>query len=178
MKYRLFTSESVTEGHPDKVCDSISDAVLDAVLTVDSDAHCACETCATTDMVLVMGEIRSNARVDIDQIVRDPVKNIGYDRDCFGFDSHTLTVINRRHAQSVDIAKGVDTSEEAQEEADDNAYDRQGAGDQGRSSKTCGSPSGMYSHSGRNGFAPNDAAAHSIAAMRTACLFICGPRFP
>lgn len=131
MKYRLFTSESVTEGHPDKVCDSISDAVLDAVLTVDSDAHCACETCATTDMVLVMGEIRSNARVDIEQIVRDTVKKIGYDRDCFGFDSHTLTVINRLHAQSVDIAKGVDTSEEAQEEADDNAYDRQGAGDQG-----------------------------------------------
>ena len=130
MKYRLFTSESVTEGHPDKVCDSISDAVLDAVLTVDSDAHCACETCATTDMVLVMGEIRAAAQVDIEKIVRDTVARIGYDRDCFGFDSHTLTVINRLHAQSQDIAQGVDTSEEAAE-GDSAAYDRQGAGDQG-----------------------------------------------
>ena len=130
MKYRLFTSESVTEGHPDKVCDSISDAVLDAVLTIDSDAHCACETCATTDMVMVMGEVRSSAQVDIEKIVRETVADIGYDRDCFGFDSHTLTVINRLHAQSQDIANGVDTSEEAAE-GDHAAFDRQGAGDQG-----------------------------------------------
>ena len=131
MKYRLFTSESVTEGHPDKVCDSISDAVLDAVLTIDSAAHCACETCATTDMVMVMGEIRANASVDIEKIVRETVADIGYDRDCMGFDSHTLTVINRLHAQSQDIAMGVDTSEEAQEDEVGSAYDRQGAGDQG-----------------------------------------------
>ncbi len=131
MKYRLFTSESVTEGHPDKVCDSISDAVLDAVLTLDSAAHCACETCATTDMVLVMGEIRS-AAIDpafIEQIVRDTVAGIGYDRPDMGFDSHTLQFINRLHSQSTDIAQGVDVSEEAIAGGTD--YDRQGAGDQG-----------------------------------------------
>jgi S-adenosylmethionine synthetase len=129
MKYRLFTSESVTEGHPDKVCDSISDAVLDAVLTVDSGAHCACETCATTDMVMVLGEIRAKAQVDIERIVRDTVASIGYDREGLGFDSHTLKVINRLHAQSQDIAQGVDRSEEASEGGTD--YDLQGAGDQG-----------------------------------------------
>ena len=130
MKYRLFTSESVTEGHPDKVCDSIADAVLDAVLTVDSGAHCACETCATTDMVMVMGEIRANApRLNIESIVRDTVADIGYNREGLGFDSHTLQFINRMHAQSADIAQGVDASREAHEGGTD--YDLQGAGDQG-----------------------------------------------
>ena len=129
MNYRLFTSESVTEGHPDKVCDSISDAVLDAVLAADSDAHCACETCATTDLVMVMGEIRTSAQIDIDAIVRRIVADIGYDRPDMGFDSHTLSVLNRLHAQSADIAQGVDYSEESHEGGTN--YDLQGAGDQG-----------------------------------------------
>lgn len=129
MKIRLITSESVTEGHPDKVCDSISDAVLDAVLTVDKEAHCACETVATTDMVMVLGEIRAAATVDIDSIVRRTVEAIGYDRAGLGFDSHTLQIFNRLHAQSGDIAQGVDMSGEAKEGGSD--YDRQGAGDQG-----------------------------------------------
>lgn len=129
MNYRLFTSESVTEGHPDKVCDSISDALLDAVLTMDSGAHCACETCATTDMVMVLGEIRANARIDVDGIIRQTVSDIGYNRPGMGFDSHTLQIINRLHAQSADIAQGVDVSEEAMAGGTD--YDRQGAGDQG-----------------------------------------------
>lgn len=128
MNYRLITSESVTEGHPDKVCDTISDAVLDAVLTVDKDAHCACETVATTDFVMVMGEIRATASVDIDSIVRRTVEAIGYDREGLGFDSHTLTVQNRLHEQSGDIAQGVDRAGEAD---DGNVYDQQGAGDQG-----------------------------------------------
>ena len=129
MKIRLITSESVTEGHPDKVCDSISDAVLDAVLTVDKDAHCACETVATTDMVMVLGEIRAAATVDIDSIVRRTVSAIGYDKAGMGFDSHTLQIFNRLHAQSGDIARGVDCSDEAKEGGTD--YDCQGAGDQG-----------------------------------------------
>ena len=125
MKYRLFTSESVTEGHPDKVCDSISDAVLDAVLAQDSAAHCACETCATTDMVMVLGEIRANAQVDVESIVRKTVADIGYDRKGLGFDSHTLTVFNRLHAQSADIAQGVDSpgSQHAHEDAAQGNWD-------------------------------------------------------
>ena len=128
MNTRLFTSESVTEGHPDKVCDSISDALLDAVLAQDPDAHCACETCATTDMVLVMGETRAKASVDVDKIVRDTVDQIGYNLPGLGFDCHDLTVINRIHEQSPDIAQGVDQAGEANQQDD---YDHQGAGDQG-----------------------------------------------
>lgn len=129
MKTRLITSESVTEGHPDKVCDTISDAVLDALLTVDKQAHCACETVATTDLVMVMGEIRAAQGVDVESIVRHTVASIGYDRPDMGFDSHTLCVQNRLHEQSVDIAQGVDMSGEAKEGGVD--YDTQGAGDQG-----------------------------------------------
>ncbi len=129
MKYRLFTSESVTEGHPDKVCDTIADAVLDAVLTQDPDAHCACEACATTDLVMVMGETRANASIDVDKIVRDAVKGIGYDKEGIGFDSHTLKLHNYLHEQSTDIAQGVDNAGEAKVSTAD--YDKQGAGDQG-----------------------------------------------
>ncbi|MBO4535045.1 MAG: methionine adenosyltransferase [Clostridia bacterium] len=130
---RLFTSESVTEGHPDKVCDSISDALLDAVLTQDPEAHCACETCATTDKVVVMGETRANATVDVDRIVRETVDRIGYNIPGLGFDSHTLQVYNFIHEQSSDIAQGVDQAGESRhsEPADQDEYDRQGAGDQG-----------------------------------------------
>ncbi len=129
MNTRLFTSESVTEGHPDKVCDSISDALLDAVLAQDPEAHCACETCATTDLVMVMGETRAKANVDVDKIVRDTVDKIGYNQPGLGFDSHTLTIINRIHEQSSDIAQGVDKAGETKDSQAD--YDRQGAGDQG-----------------------------------------------
>ena len=116
----FFTSESVTEGHPDKVCDQISDAVLDAILTQDPDAHVACECAATTGMVLVMGEISTTAYVPIDQIVRDKIVEIGYDRAKYGFDGHSCAVLVSVDEQSPDIAQGVD-----RENAD------QGAGDQG-----------------------------------------------
>ena len=111
---RLFTSESVTEGHPDKICDQISDAVLDAILAKDPDAHVACECCATTGMVLVMGEITTSAYVPIDQIARNKIVEIGYDRAKYGFDAETCGVINMIHEQSPDIAAGVDESFDAQ----------------------------------------------------------------
>ena len=130
MNYRLITSESVTEGHPDKVCDTISDAILDALLTQDRHAHCACETCATTDMVMVLGETRAEGNsIDVEKIVRDTVCAIGYDREGLGFNGHTLTFINRLHEQSADIAMGVDRAGESL--TSDSDYDRQGAGDQG-----------------------------------------------
>ena len=116
----FFTSESVTEGHPDKICDQISDAVLDAILAQDPDAHVACECCATTGMVLVMGEITTSAYVPIDQIVRNKVVEIGYDRAKYGFDGHSCAVLVSVDEQSPDIAQGV-----VRENAD------QGAGDQG-----------------------------------------------
>ena len=116
----FFTSESVTEGHPDKICDQISDAVLDAILAQDPDAHVACECCATTGMVLVMGEISTSAYVPIDQIVRKKVVEIGYDRAKYGFDGHSCAVLVSVDEQSPDIAQGV-----VRENAD------QGAGDQG-----------------------------------------------
>ena len=116
----FFTSESVTEGHPDKICDQISDAVLDAILAKDPDAHVACECCATTGLVLVMGEITTSAYVPIDQIVRRKVVEIGYDRAKYGFDGHSCAVMVSVDEQSPDIAQGV-----VRENAD------QGAGDQG-----------------------------------------------
>ena len=126
---KFFTSESVTEGHPDKICDRISDAVLDAILAEDPEARVACETCCTTGLVMVMGEITTKAYVDIQSIVRDTVREIGYDRAKYGFDCDTCGIINSIHEQSRDIALGVDKSAEAKEGVDDK-YSI-GAGDQG-----------------------------------------------
>ena len=126
---RVFTSESVTEGHPDKICDQISDAVLDAILAKDPMARVACECCTTTGLVLVMGEITTSCYVDIPAIVRKTVCEIGYDRPEYGFDGNTCAVITSIHEQSADIAMGVDKSLEAKEgQADDGDT---GAGDQG-----------------------------------------------
>ena len=127
---RLFTSESVTEGHPDKICDQISDAVLDAMLEQDPNSRVACETACTTGMVLCMGEITTKADVDIPKIVRDVVVDIGYDRAKYGFDGHTCAVITSIDEQSGDIAMGVNEALESKEgdKADDNST---GAGDQG-----------------------------------------------
>ena len=126
----LFTSESVTEGHPDKICDQISDAVLDAILEKDTDGHVACECSATTGLVLVMGEITTSCYVDIPKIVRDVVRDIGYDRAKFGFDCETCAVLTSIHEQSADIAMGVNESLERRQggEGDDLTN---GAGDQG-----------------------------------------------
>ena len=121
----LFTSESVTEGHPDKVCDQISDAILDAILTEDKNARVACETMASTGMVVITGEISTETYVDFTQIVRDTLKEIGYDRAKYGFDSETCAVLSAIKEQSPDIAMGVDRSE------DQDDLDRLGAGDQG-----------------------------------------------
>ncbi len=130
MKRVLFTSESVTEGHPDKICDKISDAVLDEILRQDPMSRVACETCCTTGLVMVMGEITTNASVDIQEIVRETVREIGYDRAKYGFDCDSCSVISSIHKQSPDIALGVDNSMEAKngEFADDMST---GAGDQG-----------------------------------------------
>ncbi|MCD7760791.1 MAG: methionine adenosyltransferase, partial [Clostridiales bacterium] len=130
MSNRIFTSESVTEGHPDKVCDQISDAVLDAMLAQDPMSRVACETATTTGMVLVMGEITSRAQVDIPAIVRKTVADIGYNRPEYGFDAQTCAVFTTLDKQSPDIAMGVDQSYEAQGGQEDEA-DRIGAGDQG-----------------------------------------------
>ena len=127
---RLFTSESVTEGHPDKICDQISDRILDEILRIDPMSRVACETCTTTGMVMIMGEITTNAVVDFQEIVRKTVVGIGYDRAKYGFDGHTCAVINSIHKQSPDIAMGVDKSQEAKEGTDTDAFDT-GAGDQG-----------------------------------------------
>ncbi|MBQ2661884.1 MAG: methionine adenosyltransferase [Clostridia bacterium] len=130
MARKLFTSESVTEGHPDKVCDCISDAVLDAIFAQDKNARVACECAATTGTVLVMGEITANCEVDITKLVRDVVKDIGYDKPEYGFDSSSLTVITAIKEQSPDIAMGVDKSLETKSgETTDNFTT--GAGDQG-----------------------------------------------
>ncbi|MBO4365747.1 MAG: methionine adenosyltransferase [Eggerthellaceae bacterium] len=148
----LFTSESVTEGHPDKLCDQVSDALLDAILTKEAalaeegyispnsgraanvdDVRTAIETFTTTGIVTVMGEVRTQAYVDVDSIVRDVVRSIGYTSDDFGFNSETCAVANYIHAQSADIAMGVDESYEVQQgkAAEGDPYDRIGAGDQG-----------------------------------------------
>ena len=147
----LFTSESVTEGHPDKLCDQVSDAILDAILAKESqlqaedyvspsgrpanvdEVRCAIETFTTTGIVTVMGEVRTEAYVDVDTVVRDVVRDIGYVRAKMGFDAETCAVANYLHSQSADIAMGVDESYEVQQgkAAADDAYDRIGAGDQG-----------------------------------------------
>lgn len=129
---KLFTSESVTEGHPDKICDQISDAVLDAILAQDPMGRVACETSITTGMVLVMGEISTSCYVDIPKIVRKTIEEIGYTRAKYGFDSDTCGVITAIHEQSVDIALGVDNAFEAKRgEMTDAEINATGAGDQG-----------------------------------------------
>ncbi len=132
MEKLLFTSESVTEGHPDKMCDAISDAILDALMEKDPMSRVACETCTTTGLVMVMGEITTNAYVDIQNIVRETVREIGYDRAKYGFDCDTCGVIVALDEQSADIALGVDKALEAKENTmDDTELDAIGAGDQG-----------------------------------------------
>ena len=124
---KLFTSESVTEGHPDKICDQISDAVLDAILAQDPYARVACETCTTTGIVMVMGEVTTTADYRVDDIVREVVCDIGYDRAKYGFDGHTCAVLTALHGQSPDIAMGVDDALEGRGVGDMDI----GAGDQG-----------------------------------------------
>ena len=132
MEKRLFTSESVTEGHPDKICDAVSDAVLDALMAQDPMSRVACETCTTTGMVLVMGEITTKANVDIASIVRDTVREIGYTDSSMGFDADTCSVFVTLDKQSTDIAMGVDKALEAKENTmTDTELDAIGAGDQG-----------------------------------------------
>ena len=130
MEKRYFTSESVTEGHPDKVCDQIADAILDAVLAQDPEGRVACEVCASTDLVLVMGEISTTARIDVEQIVRKTVCEIGYDRPELGFDGNTCRVQVELKEQSSDIALGVDQAREAKAGSRE-AEAALGAGDQG-----------------------------------------------
>lgn len=131
MKKVFFTSESVTEGHPDKICDQISDAVLDAMLEQDENSRVACETVVTTGMVMCMGEITTKARVDIPKIARKVISDIGYDRAKYGFDAHTCSVLTTIDEQSPDIAMGVNEAYEYREENGDSDGLSNGAGDQG-----------------------------------------------
>ena len=130
MKYKLFTSESVTEGHPDKVCDAISDSILDGILAKDPTAHVACETVTTTGLVFVTGEITADCYADIPAIVRETVKDIGYTDAAMGFDYRTCAVMSSIDEQSPDIALGVNASMEAKDSSEDR-FDATGAGDQG-----------------------------------------------
>ena len=130
MKKMLFTSESVTEGHPDKICDKVSDAILDAIIAEDPMSRVACETFATTGMITVMGEITTKAKIDVQKIVRETVNEIGYNRAKFGFDANTCAVISSIHEQSEDIALGVDKCLEAKDGELTDSLDT-GAGDQG-----------------------------------------------
>ena len=132
MQKRIFTSESVTEGHPDKICDQISDAILDELLKQDPLSRVACETAITTGLVLVMGEVTTQGYVDIQKVVRDTIREIGYDRSDFGFDADTCGVIVSLNEQSQDIALGVDKSLEVKEKVSENdELSMIGAGDQG-----------------------------------------------
>ena len=132
MKKRLFTSESVTEGHPDKICDNISDAILDAVIEQDPMSRVACETAITTDFVLIMGDITTKAKVDFEKIARETIREIGYDDDAKGFNCDTCQVKVRLDQQSTDIAMGVDQALEAREnQMTEEQMDAIGAGDQG-----------------------------------------------
>ena len=126
----LFTSESVTEGHPDKICDKISDAILDAMLAEDPQSRVACETFTTTGLIMIMGEVTTKAKVDVTEIARKTVEEIGYDRAKYGFDCHTCAVLNSLHQQSPDIALGVDKCAEAKAGEQSDGLDT-GAGDQG-----------------------------------------------
>ena len=130
MEKKFFTSESITEGHPDKICDQISDGVLDAILAQDPTARVACETACTTGLIVVIGEITTTAHIDVQTIARDTVKEIGYDHSDKGFDCSTCAVVTSIHKQSPDIAMGVDKSLEAKEGETGDKFDI-GAGDQG-----------------------------------------------
>lgn len=130
MSKLLFTSESVTEGHPDKICDKISDAILDAMLAEDPQSRVACETFTTTGLIMIMGEVTTKAKVDVTEIARRTVEEIGYDRAKYGFDCHTCAVLNSLHQQSPDIALGVDKCAEAKAGEQSDGLDT-GAGDQG-----------------------------------------------
>ena len=130
MERRLFTSESVTEGHPDKICDQISDAILDALLAKDPQSRVACETSTTTGLVVLMGEISTKAHIDYQSIVREKIREIGYTRGKYGFDCDTCAVLTAIHQQSPDIAQGVDHALEVRDGGDDSLLDI-GAGDQG-----------------------------------------------
>ena len=130
MNKMLFTSESVTEGHPDKLCDQISDAILDAILAQDPQARVACETCCTTGVVFIMGEISTSCYVDIPHVARQVILDVGYDRAKYGFDGNTCSVITSLHEQSADIAMGVDSAME-QKHGSAQEEDATGAGDQG-----------------------------------------------
>lgn len=127
----LFTSESVTEGHPDKICDQISDAILDAILTDDPQARVGCETAITTGLVLVTGEVSTSACIDVPAIVRRTVEEIGYDRGKYGFDAHTCGVLVALNRQTDDIAMGIERALESRQNDCADAYDTTGAGDQG-----------------------------------------------
>ena len=131
MARQLFTSESVTEGHPDKICDQISDAVLDAIIEQDPKARVACETAVTTGMVMIMGEITTSCYVDIPKLAREVVREIGYDNAAFGFDCNTCAVLTSIDEQSSDIAMGVDKALEQKTANDNSAENETGAGDQG-----------------------------------------------
>lgn len=132
MEKRLFTSESVTEGHPDKMCDQVSDAILDALLEQDPMSRVACETCTNTGFVLVMGEITTKANISVEEIVRKTVREIGYDKEAYGFNADTCEVIVRLDKQSEDIAMGVNMALEAKEKnMSDEELEAIGAGDQG-----------------------------------------------
>ncbi len=132
MEKLLFTSESVTEGHPDKVCDAVSDAILDAIMAQDPMSRVACETCATTDYCMVMGEITTNAQINAEQIIRDTIREIGYDKPEVGFDANTCEVRVLLHKQSADIAMGVDKALEARESTmSEEELEAIGAGEQG-----------------------------------------------
>ncbi len=130
MAKRYFSSESVTEGHPDKLCDRVSDSVLDAILAQDPMARVACETTATTDFIMVMGEVTTTAKFDVEKTVRDAIDFIGYNKPEYGFNASTCTFVNRLHKQSPDIAMGVDKCLEAKNGEQNDKYDV-GAGDQG-----------------------------------------------
>lgn len=131
MDKKFFTSESVTEGHPDKMCDAISDAILDALMEKDPMSRVACETCVTTGLVMVMGEITTKAYVDIPKVVRDTIREIGYTRGKYGFDADTCGVITAIDEQSVDIALGVDEALEMKQSKKTDKLSVIGAGDQG-----------------------------------------------
>lgn len=132
MEKRVFTSESVTEGHPDKVCDQVSDAILDALLAQDPMSRVACETCTKNNMIMVMGEITTKADIDYDKIIRDTIRKIGYNKSEYGFDADTCEVLVRLDRQSADIAMGVDKALEAKEhQMTDEQLEAIGAGDQG-----------------------------------------------
>ncbi len=130
MEKKFFSSESVTEGHPDKLCDRISDSILDKIIESDPTARVACETCATTGLVMVMGEITTSAYVDIAETVRAAIADIGYNKPEYGFDAASCAVLNSIHEQSPDIAMGVDHCLEAKTGEQNDQYNT-GAGDQG-----------------------------------------------